>query len=139
MNPILTVGIVVFNKRREILLVRHTEKAGHLTGTYGLPAGRINSGETAIGAARRELQEETGLKAESLIDYPGNVYFAKIQRKHGKINFSWHVFICTKFSGEIKVSEETIPEWVEISELDSYNLLANTKQAIEDGKKYLIT
>jgi 8-oxo-dGTP diphosphatase len=134
-----TVAVLVF-KENKVLLVKHTEKASHLTGIYGLPGGRIDKAETEKEAALRELIEETGLSAKKdcMIDYQDNIYLATLKRKHNQImNCSWHVFICRKFSGEIKSSDETIPEWVDIMKLDNYNLLANTKQAVEDGIKFL--
>ena len=50
---------------------------------------------------------------------------------------SYHIFICTKFTGEIASTEETEPEWVKIDKLDNYNLLPNVHQIINDGLKYL--
>lgn len=140
MSKIVQTAAVLVFKENKVLLVKHTEKAGHLTGIYGLPGGKVDEGETEKETAIRELEEETGLipDRDSFIEYPGNIYYAPIKRKHGKImNYSWHVFICNNFSGEIRISEETIPEWVEISRLDYYNLLTNTKQAVEDGIKFL--
>lgn len=55
-----TVGVLVY-RNDEVLLVCHGESAGHLTGVYGLPAGRLGEGESEIEAAVRELEEESGL------------------------------------------------------------------------------
>ena len=52
------VAAVVHNERGELLL---QEKAD---GTWSLPAGAIEPGETAEEAVRRELREETQLEAE---------------------------------------------------------------------------
>jgi|SRR3989344_9204638 len=141
MPDIISTAAVLTIDNGKVLLVKHTEKASHLTGTYGLPGGRVNVNETEKETAIREFHEETGLKAspDSFIDYPNNVYFAKIKRKNNEtMNTSWHVFICTKFFGKIKISEEeTIPQWIKIEDLDKYNLLPNTKEAVLDGMKFL--
>lgn len=46
----------------QFLLVQH--KAGH----WGFPKGHAESGESAIAAARREFEEETGIQEYQLLD-----------------------------------------------------------------------
>ena len=136
-TPIPTVGLVVL-KDNEVLLVRHSDKAEHLTNTYGLPSGRIEAGETPKIAAKRELFEETGLvtSADSLIELPEQ-YTAEIMRKDGTmVLFSWTVFLCRGYSGELVTSSETYPEWLKISEVGKYNLLPNVEKAIEQALQY---
>jgi ADP-ribose pyrophosphatase YjhB (NUDIX family) len=58
-NPVPTVGVIVFDNDN-VLLVRSGKASAHVTGSYGLPAGRIEPGEDEVSAARRELQEKTG-------------------------------------------------------------------------------
>ena len=131
---------VLIIKNGKVLLVKHTEKAGHLTDTYGLPAGRINSGESEKKTAVRELFEETGLKSseKDLTEFEGNYYIAEIDRKGGqRLKFGWKVFLCRDYSGEIKESDETVPAWVEIAKLENYNLLPNTKNVTMAGLRFL--
>lgn len=54
-----SVVVIVLNERREVLLER---VARYPTGTttWELPAGGMDSGETVVEAARREVLEETG-------------------------------------------------------------------------------
>jgi mutator protein MutT len=137
---IATVGILVFrNKNKEVLLVKHGEKAGHLTDSYGLPAGRIELNEKEIEAAKRELEEETGLKTSTsdLLELSYEFNIAEIKRKDGSMFCSWKVFICKSFSGELKSSEETTPEWVRIEELSKFWLIGNVDLAVKEGLKYL--
>lgn len=65
--PVAAVGIVCM-RGEEVLLVRRG--APPLEGRWSLPGGRIEWGERAADAARRELKEETGCEAEliGLID-----------------------------------------------------------------------
>ena len=139
MKPIPTVAVLIINDGK-VLLVKHTEKAGHLTGTYGLPSGRIDENEAEGKAAVRELLEETGLrtKEDNLIEFPKNFYVADLERKGGKkMKFDWRIFLCMDYKGKIKESEETVPQWVKIEKLDQYNLLPNIKDAVMAGQRSL--
>lgn len=55
--PEPTVGILIFNPRGELLLVRSHKWHGK----YVVPGGHVELGESAAEAARREAKEETGL------------------------------------------------------------------------------
>ena len=133
-----TVGITVL-KGLEVLLVRHGKAAGHITGVIGTPGGRIDPGETPIVAAQRELEEETGLHAEKedLVEL-SKKYDADFPRKDGSILFTHHtVFACNKFSGELRATDETIPEWVPIKNLSEMKLMANTEDMVNEAQKVL--
>ncbi len=56
-RPIATVGALIYNDAGEVLMVR-TRK---WSDKWGIPGGKIERGETAETALRRELKEETGL------------------------------------------------------------------------------
>lgn len=130
-----SIGILII-KGNKVLLVKHKAAAKHLTGSYGLPSGRLEKGESEIDAAVRELKEETGLqtKKENLFEFPNNFYFQTVERKGGKFErFSWKVFRCIEYEGKIKESTETIPQWIEISTLDSLKLLLNIENAVRAG------
>jgi 8-oxo-dGTP pyrophosphatase MutT (NUDIX family) len=121
----------VFSKEF-VLLVRHKKGADNVTGIYGLPSGRLEDGETNISAAKRELAEETGLitTEEHLTQLPES-YTGELHRKDGATRlFLWTVFLCRHFTGELKESKETSPEWVKISDVKNHHLLPNIENAI---------
>lgn len=139
MEIIPSTGVVVLNTSGQVLLVEHMSSAGHITGTFGLPAGRIEENESAQQAAFRELQEETGLTTEMnhLIKLPKE-YEAKIKRKDGTTKlFPFTVFVCNIFQGELKESEETKPQWIGVDKLDRLNLLPNVKEAIHESIQFI--
>jgi nucleoside triphosphatase len=60
--PEPTVGILIFNTRGELPLIRSHKWHGK----YGVPGGHVELGESAAEAARREAREETGLDVEDI-------------------------------------------------------------------------
>ncbi len=98
--------------------------------------------ETEIHAAARELEEETGLVFTNadLVEFPDNFYTSQLlnrkdQSEREKI-YSWRVFLCTSYSGELHNSSETTPQWVNINKLQDFYLLPNVKNAADAGLKF---
>jgi len=60
--PLATVGALIFNHAGEVLMIR-THKWSNL---WGIPGGKIKWGETSEAALRREIMEETHLKAKGI-------------------------------------------------------------------------
>jgi 8-oxo-dGTP diphosphatase len=63
-TPLLAADCVVFDARGRALLIRR--KYPPFEGGYALPGGFVEIGETVEEACRRELMEETGVKAGRL-------------------------------------------------------------------------
>jgi len=60
--PVATVGALIFNGAGQVLMIR-TQKWSNL---WGIPGGKIKSGERAEDALRREIKEETDLDVAAI-------------------------------------------------------------------------
>jgi 8-oxo-dGTP diphosphatase len=63
-TPALTVDCVAFDGSGRVLLIRRGNEP--FKGSYALPGGFVQIGETVEDACRRELKEETGVAAGAL-------------------------------------------------------------------------
>lgn len=58
-------GVLIVNDKKEVLLIKQFRYAYNEI-LYEIPAGKLEKGENPYEAALREMEEETGLKSESL-------------------------------------------------------------------------
>ena len=103
--------MILNNENKVLLGKRHPdpEKASsllHGEGTWTMPGGKLHFGEELVEAAKREVQEETGLEAKNLEiisitnDIVPDAHFVTIG------------FFCREFEGEPRVMEPNeITEW----------------------------
>jgi len=112
-------GIMILKDNKVLLGKRHSdpEKASsllHGEGAWTMPGGKLHFGENLIGAAKREVLEETNLKVKNLniISVTNDI----VEDAH----FVTIGFICTEFEGEPKVMEpnEIIKwQWFDLDKL----------------------
>ena len=58
--PYAASGVIVYNEKQEMCLLRRCN-TGYIDGTYNLPAGHLEKGESLQQGAHREALEETGI------------------------------------------------------------------------------
>jgi 8-oxo-dGTP diphosphatase len=63
-TPLLTVDCVTVDAKGRVLLIRRKNPPS--VGHFAIPGGFVDVGETVEDACRRELMEETGVKAGAL-------------------------------------------------------------------------
>lgn len=132
-RPIVGIGIVVI-KGDTVLLVRRGKPPN--VGTWTLPGGAQEIGETTEQAARRELLEETGLEA-------GPLHFAatvdNIRRDEtGRVRFHYTIidFATRWVSGEpIAATDVTEAVWAPLDGLAEYGLWSEAHRVIAIARR----
>ncbi len=80
------VGCFLEHDGKFVLLHRHDHKASG--GKWGLPAGKMDEGETPQEAVLREIKEETGLQLPAAqVRYHSSRYV-----RDGDFDIEWHMF-----------------------------------------------
>lgn len=119
MKKLLT--LVILHKDDKVLL--GMKKRGFGAGNWNGFGGKVEEGESIEAAAKRELQEESGLAASLLT-------------KLGMLDFSWqskpedlqvHIFKASDFSGQLTESEEMKPQWFHVNEIPYEKMWADDK------------
>jgi 8-oxo-dGTP diphosphatase len=108
------VSCLIFNEAHDILLLkRHAEDLGG--NRWTTPGGRIDSGESAAAAMRRELLEETGLlAAEQLI----SMGVHEVRMPHGSIHMtSYHAVVPRHAVITIDPDEHQSYRWLPVQDL----------------------
>ncbi|XP_042293524.1 7,8-dihydro-8-oxoguanine triphosphatase [Sceloporus undulatus] len=107
--------VLVVQPQRVLLGMK---KRGFGAGLWNGFGGKVQPGETIEQAARRELQEESGLTVDSI-------------EKMGKITFEFvgntelmevHIFRADSFQGDPTESDEMRPQWFELDQVPFKNM-----------------
>lgn len=107
------VGVAIIKDGKVLLGHRHEdpEKADsllHGEGTWTMPGGKLDFGETIAGAVCREVLEETSLVVDPKSLKLVSVGNERVENAH----YVTIGFVCEEFKGEVKVMEpDEITEW----------------------------
>ncbi len=129
-SPIVGVGAVIWNEKREIVLIRRG-KAPRL-GEWSIPGGHLEWGETVKQAVVREAREETGLEVEieGLIDVVDSIS----RDEKGAIirHYVLIDFLARRVGGELGAgSDAADARWVPYAALGEFGLWTETRRIIE--------
>jgi ADP-ribose pyrophosphatase YjhB (NUDIX family) len=120
-HPVAGVGAVVFTVDDRVVLIRRGQAP--LSGTWSLPGGVIELGESLADAVVREVREETGLEVVvgPLIDLFEHI----APDEDGRVRYHYVVadYVCDAEAGELVAGSDALEvAAVEPADLDRYQL-----------------
>jgi 8-oxo-dGTP diphosphatase len=97
-------AIAVVIRNNQVLLAKRRKNPD--SGLWGFPGGHVELGETALAAAARELQEETGILAEP-VDYLTNIDVV-IRNPDGSVavHYLLAAVLCDYVSGTAQAADD---------------------------------
>ena len=124
--PVPVVRLIIPNAEGKVLLLRRSG-AAYANQAWCLPGGKIDYGQTAEEAVRRELREETELTPTSIrfLFYQDSLPLAP-----GKMHCINLYFECD-VSGNIALNDESSEyAWIGPSDLGSYDVAFRNDEAL---------
>ena len=116
---------LLFNESGELLLLKRSTWEDDHQGAWVIPGGHVDMGEDFESAAIRELWEESGFRANDVMNV-GNYVDNKchIEYFQGSVNTK-------EQSPLLDVNESRDYRWVNLNDLDDYNMIFNMKDNIK--------
>lgn len=112
---------LLFIIRDDRILLIH-KKLGLGAGKYNGPGGRIESGETPLQAAIREVEEEICVTPSGI--HPAGELLFQFVDGH---SIQGYVFTATGLSGEPRETREAVPHWFPLSHIPYHNMWADDR------------
>jgi len=112
-----------------ILLGR--KKRGFGGGKWNGFGGKVQSGETLLQCAVRELWEESGLVAEEGdLRWAGRIDF--IFEGQPELDHPADIYLLERWQGEVVETDEMLPQWFEVSQIPFSEMWADDEFWFED-------
>ena len=122
MEIIKVVAAIIYNDSAYFATQRGY---GEFEGMWEFPGGKIEPGETAESALKREIQEELG------IDITINKFLCTTEYDYPSFHLTMHCYLCSIESGDIELREHKSARWLTVKLLDSVEWLPADKEIIE--------
>jgi len=78
----VAVGVFIINKKNQIFLTKRGQQATNERGTWEIPGGKVNFGETLQFAAKREIKEEFGIDVNLIEQFPAQNHLIPEESQH---------------------------------------------------------
>lgn len=129
-NSISIVEAIIFNEKKEVLLLRRSEKNTFFKGFWQLAGGKVEVGENIDEAIKREVFEETGCSCIDLHFKKTFSFKEKFNGFNGVLFLS--VFMCS-VNEKIKLSDDHVEfGFFSVDKIKDMNLTTTSRKAIFD-------
>jgi 8-oxo-dGTP diphosphatase len=120
-NNFKSAHVVLFRDGK-VLILKRSKTDAWMPEHYGLPGGKLETGEELGEAVSRECQEETSIK----VDPADLIFLSKVSN-----NKEHAFFCCSKFTGEPKLDfEHDDFQWVNPKNLSNYKVVPDLPEII---------
>ena len=136
-HPIVSVGGVIVNGDRVLLIKRAHEP---LKGTWSIPGGVVELGETLTEAVAREVREETGLDVEvgPVLEVLDRIHHAA----NGRVEYHFVIvdYLCSVRRGTLACGTDAADaRWFSRAELDRVSLTPSLRAVIAKARETSLT
>jgi isopentenyl-diphosphate delta-isomerase type 1 len=111
--------IFLFNSKGDLLIQKRADNANTLPGRWDQSAaGHVDEGEDYLTAAKRELEEEVGVRGIKLTEK--GKFFTDEKDQPGKIVKRFNMLYTANYNEDIKPNPEEVSEvrWISLEELN---------------------
>ncbi|TSC93678.1 MAG: MutT/nudix family protein [Parcubacteria group bacterium Athens0714_25] len=125
-------GVFIFNKKKEVLLMKRAGEVRNESGWWSKPGGKVSYGEKTMNAMKREIKEELGVEIDIWGLLPHTDHIIKKENQH---------WVAINYLADIKSGEPKIMEphkceeigWFKINKLPS-----KTTQTTKEPARYFL-
>jgi len=78
----VSVGALIVNEKGELFLTKRGQHATNERGTWEIPGGKVQFGETLEDAVKREMKEEYGVDIMLAYQFPAQNHFIPDEKQH---------------------------------------------------------
>jgi ADP-ribose pyrophosphatase YjhB (NUDIX family) len=134
-RPLIGVGAVVWHQDHVLLIQRGKEPNA---GSWSIPGGAQELGETVREAVCREVMEETGVKISNPILVDTVDLISRTEEDKIEYHYTLVDFVAVALNPDISLGGDAADaKWVKVSEVTNYNLWNKTIEIIAKSRDIL--
>ena len=127
-TPRRHIAVGVIRKEGRILITRRKED-GLLGGLWEFPGGKVEPGETAVEACKREIAEEVNLFVEV------GALIARVDHAYTHFKVTVDAYECAYMGGEVALNGPTDHRWILLEEAERYAFPAVNRRIFDELRR----